>query len=290
MAELHEATEAFLPIGQPVEPQWTEFLFNSRDIKNLLNGVIANAPNKLAFIKEAIEAFQTNLSETDYHSLPAGIIHGDANILNFLFDDSGHLSGMIDFINAYSAPRILDLMDILYKAPIEEGGSPFYSRHNAEQLIKGYQATAKRKLSKNEIKLLPYVLFFQPLSFLLKMSYRTGSQLELDKTRSSRETDYIKSVLEDIRNGVYDQYAELYGDDAELTNAGGIDLTRDNMVLQVQHTGQGIQFNFDPAMIEQLRNICGLQPAIIDIQPMSMSIPMFLGVKDNELTPQLSIK
>ncbi len=62
---------------------------------------------------------------------------------------------------------------------------------------------------------------------------------------------------------------------------GGIDLTRDRMGLQVHSGGQGVQFNFDPAMIQQLQNAPGLAPVIIDIQPMTTTVPMFLGLKDD---------
>ncbi|MBF0485022.1 MAG: hypothetical protein HQL16_00765 [Candidatus Omnitrophica bacterium] len=61
---------------------------------------------------------------------------------------------------------------------------------------------------------------------------------------------------------------------------GGIDLSRDRMGLQVQSGQQAVQFNFDPVMIEQLESASGLTPVIIDIQPMTTTIPVFLGVKD----------
>ena len=63
---------------------------------------------------------------------------------------------------------------------------------------------------------------------------------------------------------------------------GGIDLTRDRMGLQVQDDGQSVQFKFDPAMIQQLQNSSGLTPVIIDIQPMTTTVPMFLGLSDKE--------
>ncbi|MBF0386793.1 MAG: hypothetical protein HQL20_02940 [Candidatus Omnitrophica bacterium] len=71
-------------------------------------------------------------------------------------------------------------------------------------------------------------------------------------------------------------------DKASLTesNNGGIDLTRENMVQQVQG-GQGVQFKIDPAMIQQLQNSSGLHPVIIDFSPMTISVPGFLGLKEN---------
>ena len=64
-------------------------------------------------------------------------------------------------------------------------------------------------------------------------------------------------------------------------NTGGIDLTRDKIRLQVQGKVQGVGFMFDPAMIRQLQNAPGLTPVIIDIQPMTTTVPMFLGLKDD---------
>lgn len=68
-------------------------------------------------------------------------------------------------------------------------------------------------------------------------------------------------------------------------NNGGIDLTRDKMELQVQSNGQEIRLNFDPAMIQQLQNASGLRPVIIDIQPMTTTVPIFLGIKNNGPPP-----
>ncbi|MBF0594602.1 MAG: B12-binding domain-containing radical SAM protein [Candidatus Omnitrophica bacterium] len=66
----------------------------------------------------------------------------------------------------------------------------------------------------------------------------------------------------------------------DLAQSGGIDLTRDKMGIQVQGDGQGVQFKFDPAMIQQLQNASGIAPAVIDIRPMTMTVPMFLGLND----------
>ncbi|MBF0531449.1 MAG: hypothetical protein HQK55_19695, partial [Deltaproteobacteria bacterium] len=92
------------------------------------------------------------------------------------------------------------------------------------------------------------------------------------------------------------------GEGADDAKNGGIDLTRDKMGLQVQSVDAGLQFKFDPAMIEQLQSASGradgarhvvdpslrslridsgLTPVIIDIQPMTTTLPMFLGLKDD---------
>ncbi len=74
-------------------------------------------------------------------------------------------------------------------------------------------------------------------------------------------------------------------------NTGGIDLTRDKMKIQVRGAESDGQFKFDQAMIQQLQNASGLTPVIIDIQPMTTTVPMFLGLKDNAPTAgQLSMR
>ena len=61
---------------------------------------------------------------------------------------------------------------------------------------------------------------------------------------------------------------------------GGIDFNPTRMDLNVMNGGRGIQYNFDPAMIQRLQNSTGFTPVIIDIQPMTTSVPMFLGLRD----------
>ncbi|MBF0387805.1 MAG: hypothetical protein HQL20_08120 [Candidatus Omnitrophica bacterium] len=68
---------------------------------------------------------------------------------------------------------------------------------------------------------------------------------------------------------------------------GGVDLTRDKLGLQVQSDWGHIQFNIDPAMIQQLQNLTGLTPVIIDIQPMAITVPVFLGFKGANLPDQM---
>ena len=69
---------------------------------------------------------------------------------------------------------------------------------------------------------------------------------------------------------------------------GGIDLTRDKMSVQVKGAG-GVQFNFDPAMIQQLQNSAGLTPVIIDIRPMTTSVPVFLGLREGRSATLASV-
>jgi SAM-dependent methyltransferase len=60
-------------------------------------------------------------------------------------------------------------------------------------------------------------------------------------------------------------------------NTGGIDLTSDKLGPAFQSTGMGVQYKFDAAMIGRLEKSSGLAPVIIDIQPLTTSVQVFLG-------------
>jgi hypothetical protein len=75
----------------------------------------------------------------------------------------------------------------------------------------------------------------------------------------------------------YDKSRKQLNDDV-----GGIDLTRDEINIQKRGSNNGVQFNFDPAMVQQLRDASGLTPVIINIYPMTTTVPMFLGLSDKQ--------
>ena len=66
-------------------------------------------------------------------------------------------------------------------------------------------------------------------------------------------------------------------DNAE--KVGGIDLTAEQMNLQLQNAGQQIEFRVDPAMLTQLQNVAGFTSNVIGMQIMTeASLSQFLGV------------
>jgi hypothetical protein len=87
------------------------------------------------------------------------------------------------------------------------------------------------------------------------------------------------TVVDQAENMSVDLLAEKQ-DPAALT-PGGIDLNAKKMSLNVRSSGEGVQFNFDPATVKQFQNASGFTPVIISIQPMIMSLPTFLGISDN---------
>ncbi|NTV30133.1 MAG: hypothetical protein HGA80_08650, partial [Candidatus Omnitrophica bacterium] len=69
--------------------------------------------------------------------------------------------------------------------------------------------------------------------------------------------------------------------EADSIKRGGIDLSKDKTNVQVQVGGEGIHFNIDPAMLERLQNAAGLEPVIINIHPLTTSLPVFMGLAES---------
>ncbi|MBF0386546.1 MAG: hypothetical protein HQL20_01660 [Candidatus Omnitrophica bacterium] len=69
-------------------------------------------------------------------------------------------------------------------------------------------------------------------------------------------------------------------DDRAMNTPGGIDFNIEKMNLQIRNSGDAIKFNIDMAMLEQLHSATGFAPIIIDIQPMIITVPMFLDLND----------
>ena len=101
----------------------------------------------------------------------------------------------------------------------------------------------------------------------------------------SKAIEHVHTEISELINNsiqlptVKDQPEAQNVDPSMLNKNGGIDLTRDKMPVKVSGAGQSVQFKFNPAMIRQLQNAPGLTPVIIDIQPMTITVPMFLGLK-----------
>lgn len=120
--------------------------------------------------------------------------------------------------------------------------------------------------------------------------------------KRTRMYEVLLARLDDMRrfaNSVVHQEATKSGiptgavyakEDSAINSPGGIDLTHDRMNMQTRGSGKAVQFNFDPAMIRQVQNASGLTPVIIDIHPMTTSVPMFLGIKDDVSDRALNLR
>ena len=105
----------------------------------------------------------------------------------------------------------------------------------------------------------------------------------------------MKALEECFDEALQEFFRESRGPPGTATDAsmkaqkGGIDLTADRMALDVQNSGDGIEFHMDPAMLRQLQNLSGFSPVIINIQPLD-SLPNFLGVKQDAFEKELALK
>ncbi|MBF0595819.1 MAG: methyltransferase domain-containing protein [Candidatus Omnitrophica bacterium] len=122
--------------------------------------------------------------------------------------------------------------------------------------------------------------------------YLGGTKIVVDSLSSSprplNEDDKTTAlaVLNDfVRNNVESTLRPLVeGKIRELSSSidnGGIDFNPGRMDMQVQNSGDDINFSFDPAMIQQLQHASGLSPIIIDMQPFN-NAQSFFGLSNGK--------
>jgi hypothetical protein len=76
----------------------------------------------------------------------------------------------------------------------------------------------------------------------------------------------------------------------DVFQEGGIDLTPGQNGLNVQSTGSGVAFKFDPSVMERFQNATGITPVILGIQPMNMPLTTFLGIAENIPAPEVALR
>ncbi|MBF0490615.1 MAG: hypothetical protein HQL15_08395, partial [Candidatus Omnitrophica bacterium] len=90
----------------------------------------------------------------------------------------------------------------------------------------------------------------------------------------------VKKDAEKLKEFNREEFLRKYGEHSvavtSASNRGGIDLTSDK-ALQVQMSGEGIQFHLDKAQLAQFQNAPGFVPVIVDIQPLT-NLKGFLGI------------
>jgi len=135
--------------------------------------------------------------------------------------------------------------------------------------------------SQNIHKALPYVvqkLSKEDLQSLINQIY-LGDALKMKKVRG-----IIKDALQNRPD--YEQVVKGLSSAAKVDyamtsrNTGGIDLSSADASLQLQNAGQGIKFQFNPALLKELQNVPGFIPEIINIQPIR-SLKIYLGLEDD---------
>jgi hypothetical protein len=62
---------------------------------------------------------------------------------------------------------------------------------------------------------------------------------------------------------------------------GGIDFNADQLNVETRNSGGEIKFQMSPQQLQELQNVPGFTPVIINVQPLN-TIQMFLGLKEND--------
>ena len=94
----------------------------------------------------------------------------------------------------------------------------------------------------------------------------------------SRFDMHFEGLVELNRQDQTKVFLGLYRDRAQLSkDVGGIDFNADKINLQIQHSGQGIKFKMDPAVLSELEKAPGFTPVIINIKPLE-NLRLFLGL------------
>ena len=69
------------------------------------------------------------------------------------------------------------------------------------------------------------------------------------------------------------------------TQNGGIDLTQDQLgrafMVKGENNDPGVHFNLDPALLEQLQNASGFEPALIQFRPLDFFSFLGLDTRQN---------
>ncbi|MBF0522342.1 MAG: hypothetical protein HQL24_04710 [Candidatus Omnitrophica bacterium] len=124
---------------------------------------------------------------------------------------------------------------------------------------------SKKKLSPETINFV-----FDRLTYLLQ----TPALLENPEWDTNNAT---KTYLAEIT-----QFLESHDKamNADMKNPGGIDLNAKNLQMNISKDGKGVEFKFDPAMVEQFKlgDFTGVIPVIIRITPISSPFPL-LGLE-----------
>jgi|GEM_PF-2319898 len=117
-----------------------------------------------------------------------------------------------------------------------------------------------------------------------KVNYDEHGNAHVDTTPTPRQwmANLVSQKIKEYASPLPDASASPAMNSISLKR-GGIDLTRNKNLLQVRKQGSGLQFNYNPAMIQQLKNASGLRPIIVGIYPMTITIFEFFALSDKEI-------
>ncbi len=120
------------------------------------------------------------------------------------------------------------------------------------------------------------------VTYKLSMSPHLEETLKMDiKNKLIQYVRTLNGATQMIENKDAAMGAKTLIDEAgqmvvSISDVGGIELNNKDLKLNVSKDGQGIKFEIDPQLLEQLRsdNFGGFKPTVLDITPMSVSSPI----------------
>ncbi len=180
---------------------------------------------------------------------------------------------------------------LIYLVP-EENARKFFELGLIKAKERGFITPAQEQIVRS--KILTYAEFVASDSQIEDIirgrvpARRTGNDAQTAKdTDRVMKTEELSAVSPDYKHIALGTVVPP-GDAAmrvgkALTNKGGIDFTATKTPLEVHNAGEGIKFQLDPAMLQQLQNAPGFVPVIINIEPM-INLREFLGINQQQTT------
>jgi hypothetical protein len=147
------------------------------------------------------------------------------------------------------------------------------------ELYASLNATSLPPTINNTITESIYLTDQERIAFLKELNQIGANQLiNLMTLPNDKTVRYVK-VIADNTTQSSPAMKTLPEKKKTLGGPGGIDLTSANMNLQTRNSGGEIKFHIDPAMLQQLQNVPGFVPVIINIKPMTR-LKEFLGINE----------
>ena len=184
MAEVHTATEQNKLICEKRWEQgnfWLRIYTKVEKNKNILQ--IEDIKKK-----KKIETLADKLNK-----IPQYLIHGDYHFGNVLFDENAKISGLLDF-DDYRMGHFMDDLVRSFVCELVYTPKEYYKlkQDYVHSFFRGY--TEKRKISKEELELIPIYLDLHYLSSLIAVTKRTPQRV-----------NEFKEDLAKLKNWIYNE-------------------------------------------------------------------------------------
>lgn len=149
---------------------------------------IKNSELKFEFKNELLK-LATEIENSDFATLPSGVIHGDIFPDNILLDEYNNIKVIFDFNESYYAPFIFDIA-IVINFWIKINDFDFFTENNLIRDFLNYYSKY-RKITKEELKLLDTACKRIGLTFIFLRIYKEKIENSYKKAISIEEKSYL---------------------------------------------------------------------------------------------------